>query len=90
MIDTDRVMVNSRKMRPTMPPTSMNGMNTATSDRLMDSTVKPTSSAPRNAACMRLMPSSICRVVFSITTMASSTTKPVATVNAISEKLSSV
>ena len=49
-IDTDSVTVNSRKMRPTMPPANMKGMNTATSDRLMETTVKPTSCAPRNAA----------------------------------------
>ena len=65
-------------------------MNTATSDRLIETTVKPTSWAPLRAARMRGMPSSMCRVVFSITTMASSTTKPVAIVSAISEKLSSV
>ena len=63
-------------------------MNTAIKDRLMDSTVKPTSRAPRRAACMRVIPASMCRLVFSMTTMASSTTKPVAIVSAISEKLS--
>ena len=42
------------------------------------------------AARRRGMPASICRFTFSSTTMASSTTKPVETVSAISEKLSSV
>ena len=37
---------NSRNSRPTMPPISSSGMNTATSDTLMVSTVKPTSRAP--------------------------------------------
>ena len=87
---TDNVTVNSRNIRPMMPPANMNGMNTATSERLMDTTVKPTSRAPSRAARMRGMPASTCRVVFSMTTIASSTTKPVAMVSAMSEKLSSV
>ena len=64
-------------------------MNTATSDRLMETTVKPTSRAPSSGRIKRFMPASMWRMVFSITTMASSTTKPVAMVSAISEKLSS-
>ena len=63
------------------------GMNTATSDRLIDSTVKPTSRAPSSAALKRSMPASMWRLVFSSTTMASSTTKPVATVSAIRLRL---
>ena len=63
------------------------GMNTATSDRLIESTVKPTSFAPSSAACMRVMPASMWRLVFSSTTIASSTTKPVATVSAIRLRL---
>ena len=39
---------------------------------------------------MGCMPSSRWRVMFSTTTMASSTTKPVATVSAISDRLSMV
>jgi len=63
------------------------GMNTATRLMLIDSTVKPTSDAPTSAASSRPMPCSRCRVVFSSTTIASSTTKPVATVIAISDRL---
>ena len=63
-------------------------MNTATSDRLIDSTVKPTSRAPWIAASKRGMPASMWRVMFSSTTMASSTTKPVAMMSAISDRLS--
>ena len=62
-------------------------MNTAISDRLIDSTVKPTSRAPCSAARERRMPCSMWRDVFSSTTIASSTTKPVAMVSAISVKL---
>ena len=85
---TVSVTVNSRNSLPTIPPISWKGMNTATKDRLIDTTVKPTSRAPSSAACRRSMPASTCRMEFSMTTMASSTTNPVAMVNAISEKLS--
>ena len=83
----DRVTANSRNSRPTWPPMNSSGMKTATSDRLIDSTVKPTSRAPSRAALKRSMPASMWRCVFSSTTMASSTTKPVATVSAIKERL---
>ena len=49
-IATDRVTANSRNRRPTMPPISRMGMKTATSEMLIDSTVKPISLAPRKAA----------------------------------------
>ncbi|MNK97625.1 hypothetical protein D3C87_1179690 [compost metagenome] len=84
---TDSVMANSWNSRPTMPPIISSGMNTAISDRLIDSTVKPTSRAPRRAAARGFMPFSIWREMFSRTTMASSTTKPVAIVSAISDRL---
>ena len=83
----DSVTANSRNSRPVCPPMNSRGMNTATSDRLMESTVKPTSRAPSSAALKRSMPASMCRLVFSSTTMASSTTKPVATVSAIRLRL---
>jgi hypothetical protein len=83
----DSVTANSRNSRPICPPMKSSGMNTATSDRLMDSTVKPTSRAPSSAALKRSMPASMWRLVFSSTTMASSTTKPVATVSAIRLRL---
>ena len=86
-IATARVTENSRNRRPTMPPISRMGMNTAIRDRLIDSTVKPTSRAPSRAACIGAMPASICRHIFSSTTTASSTTKPVAMVSAISDRL---
>ena len=40
-IATDRVTANSRNSRPTMPPISKIGMNTAISDRLIETTVNP-------------------------------------------------
>src|ERR1019366_1253865 len=60
------------------------------SDMLIDKTVKPISSAPLGAAAIGCMPVSRWRVMFSITTIASSTTNPVAMVSAINERLSSV
>ncbi len=84
---TASVIANSRNTRPTSPPIKRIGMNTAISALLIARTVKPTSCAPCSAACMRGMPASTCRVMFSMTTIASSTTKPVATVSAIKERL---
>src|SRR5204862_222870 len=42
----ESVTANSRKRRPTCPCMKRSGMNTATSERLIESTVKPTSRAP--------------------------------------------
>ena len=55
---TVRVTANSRNSRPTIPPIMRIGMNTATSEMLMESTVKPISFAPRKAACTGGMPCS--------------------------------
>ena len=84
----DRVIANSRKMRPTMPPISKIGRNTAISETLIDKTVNPTSRAPSMAAAIRVMPASMWREMFSSTTIASSTTNPVATISAMNERLS--
>ncbi len=65
------------------------GMNTATSETLIDSTVKPICRAPMIAARSGGTPCSTRRTMFSIITIASSTTKPTEMVSAISEKLSS-
>ena len=84
----ERVTANSRKRRPTIPPINRSGIKTAMSEMLMVKTVKPISSAPFSAAAKGFMPFSRWRVIFSITTMASSTTNPVEMVMAISERLS--
>ena len=65
------------------------GMNTAISDTVSEITVKPISRAPRSAASSGDSPFSMWRTMFSIMTMASSTTKPVPMVSAISDRLSS-
>ncbi len=91
-MDTSTAVVstteNSRNRRPTMPPMNKMGVNTATREMEMDTTVKPTSRAPRRAARRGLSPISSRRTIFSSTTMASATTKPVDTVSAMSERLS--
>ena len=83
------VSANSRNMRPTRPVMNNSGMNTAISDIVSEITVKPISLAPRSAAFNGGSPSSMWRTMFSIITMASSTTKPVPMVSAISDRLSS-
>ena len=52
------VIANEKKKRPTMPPMNRIGMNTATSDSVIESTVKPISFAPLIAASNGFMPSS--------------------------------
>jgi hypothetical protein len=82
------VTANSCSSRPRMPPISSTGMNTATSESVIDTMVKPISLVPSSVACRRLLPISMCRVTFSSTTIASSTTKPTHSVSAISDRLS--
>ena len=63
------------------------GRNTAESETVIVTTVKPISFAPSSEAARRSLPISMWRVMFSSTTMASSTTNPTARVIAISERL---
>ena len=79
---------NSWNNRPTIPPRKRIGMNTAVSEIVIEMIVKPTSAAPSTAACIGGFPISMCRTMFSSMTIASSTTKPTASVSAISDKLS--
>jgi hypothetical protein len=74
------VTANSRNSRPTTSPMKSSGMSTAISDTVSEMMVNPISVAPRIAASIGGSPSSMCREMFSIITMASSTTKPVAMV----------
>ena len=83
-----KVSANSLNMRPTSPVMNSSGMNTAISDNVSEMTVKPISLAPSSAALSGFSPRSMCRTMFSIMTMASSTTNPVPIVSAISERLS--
>ena len=63
------------------------GISTAMSEKVNEMMVKPICCAPSNAAFMGATPSSTWRAMFSIITMASSTTKPVAIVMAIRVRL---
>ena len=83
-----KVSENSLNSRPTTPPMKSNGVKAATSEILIESTVKPIWRAPSMVARSGVMPFSRLRKTFSITTMASSTTKPTDTASAISEMLS--
>ena len=86
-IVTASVTANSRNSRPTMSPMKSSGINTAISEIVSEIIVNPICSAPFNAASSGLSPSSINRAMFSIITIASSTTKPVEIVSAISVRL---
>ncbi len=50
MMATEIVTANSRNTRPTMPPISSTGMNTAISENVIEMMVKPISRAPFSAA----------------------------------------
>ena len=87
MIATEIETANSRNTRPTMPPISSTGMNTAISEKVIDTMVKPISREPFSAASKGRMPPSMWRTMFSSMTMASSTTKPTDSVSASSVML---
>ena len=84
---TARVTANSRNSLPTTSLMKRSGIRTAMSDTVSDMIVKPICSLPLSAARMGLSPSSMKREMFSIITIASSTTKPVEMVSAISVRL---
>ena len=75
-------------MRPTSPVMNTSGMNTAAREIVIDMIVKLISFALLIAASNGFSPRSIRRTVFSRKTIASSTRKPIASVNAINERLS--
>ncbi len=78
------VMPNSRKSRPVLSLRKASGRNTATVETVAATTANEISSMPRRAASIGGRPSSIQRVMFSSTTIASSTTRPIASVSPIS------
>ena len=71
-----------------MPPMNSTGMKTAASESVIDRIVKAISFEPSKAACIGVLPISMCRTMFSSITIASSTTKPTESVSAISDRLS--
>src|SRR6516165_8239979 len=82
-IDTENAIVraNCRKRIPVVPGKSATGTNTETSTSDVATTAPATSFIATLAAlCGSVIPSTMCRSTFSITTIASSTTRPVASV----------
>ena len=81
------VTENSRKMRPSSPGIKTSGMKTAASERVIDKIVKEISPALLKVALRIDSPCSARRTTFSKNTIASSTRKPMASVNAINVRL---
>src|SRR5262249_52498219 len=82
-IETENAIVsaNCRNKMPVVPGNSATGTNTDTSTSEVAITAPATSFIATDAAlCGSVIPSTMCRSTFSITTMASSTTSPVASV----------
>ena len=81
---------NSCSSLPIIPLMKRTGMNTAMSEIVIDMIVKPISFDPFRAASIAPSPASMWRTMFSSITIASSTTKPTASVRAMSDRLSIV
>ena len=88
MMASPTTTANSWNNRPITPGIKKIGIKTAMSDVEIDTIVKPTSRAPTNAAWKGASPFSTWRMIFSSTTIASSTTNPTAKVSPNSEILS--
>ena len=87
-MDSITTTANSWKSRPITPGMKKIGISTATSEMEIETMVKAISRA-RTAAAKGAMPFSTWRTMFSSITMASSTTRPTASVMPSSEMLSS-
>ncbi len=81
------VTANWRKNWPEMPLMKAAGMNTAPSTSAIATRARPTSSIVRCAASLGAMPCSRLRSTFSTTTIASSTTMPIASTRPNSDRL---
>ena len=85
---SETTTANSWNSRPITPGMKKIGMNTATSEVEIEMIVNATSREPCSAAWNGAMPSSMWRMMFSSITIASSTTRPTASVRPSSETLS--
>ena len=72
------VSANGRNHSPATPPMKATGMNTAMMEKVVAVTARPISAVPLRAAVMRSSPRSMCRTMFSRTTIASSISTPIA------------
>jgi len=86
-VETEMVTANWRKNWPVMPDTNVQGTNTAHKTRATATTGPVTSSIALRAASRGVRPCSSQRSTFSTTTIASSTTIPMASTNPNSERL---
>ncbi len=75
---------NSRSILPIIPETNDKGRKTTTSTKVMATAVKPISERPSSAALRLSLPISRWRVMFSSTTIESSTRIPITSESAIS------
>ncbi len=82
-----RTKPNSRNNPPTWPGRKESGMNTAASVAVVAMTAKNTSRVPSTAAARGPSPWPRRRTMFSRTTIASSTTRPVASTMASSVRM---
>ena len=73
-----KVRANSTNSRPVRPGVNARGANTAARVSVIATTANEISRAPLRAALKGVRPSSMCRKMFSSTTMESSTTRPMA------------
>ena len=87
MVDTAIVKANCRKKSPVTPPMNPQGTNTAESTAATPITGPVTSSIAFPAASRGESPSAIHRSTFSTTTIASSTTIPIASTSPKSESV---
>jgi len=88
MVATEMVMAKGRYIRPVSPGRNSEGTKTASSTRVVATMAPPTSPIAFDVASFAERPSvSISRMVFSTTTMASSTTMPMASTSPNSVRL---
>ena len=91
VVETHTTMViiqpNSLNIMPAIPFSIVKGTNTATRTKVVAMTDVHTSLVAQMAASRGFSPRSICFVMFSRTTMASSTTIPIATVSEASDMM---
>ncbi len=75
-VENTTTNANSRNIFPIKPPAIAKGTNTTTSTNVIDKAVNPISLLPSNAAVTLSFPISMCRKIFSNTTILSSTKIP--------------
>ena len=81
------IQPNCLNSTPAIPVTMVRGRNTARIVSVEAITERPTSFVPCIAACLGELPLSMCVVMFSSTTIASSTTIPIAMDSELSEMI---